>query len=384
MARNVHYLHPCRESGLSISEALVMGRSATSGIVTCFNILLALFCLSKLGYSVQANPSKPLVPALYIFGDSTVDPGNNNGLETIFRANFPPYGRDFVDHKPSGRFTNGKLVTDMISGLLGLPDLLPAYLDPKFHGPEILTGASFASAGAGYYDITSLVVDVLPLGKQVENFRDYRRKLSNLIGAKNATRIISKGLFLISMGTNDFVNNYYTNSILRERYNVTQFQNLLLRSLSKFIKDIYKEGATILAVNGVPPFGCLPSQITLQNITGNTCVDEYNAVAVSFNKKIAALVEGMKPTVPGLKLAYIDVYDKLLDMIHHPRKYGFKEVRRGCCGSGFMEFAYSCNAMCQTCSDASKYVFWDAVHPTTRAYGILAHSTLSQARSLMK
>jgi hypothetical protein len=87
---------------------------ATSGIVMCFNILLALLCLAKLGYSVQTNPNKPSVPALYIFGDSTVDPGNNNGLETIFRSKFPPYGRDFVDHKPTGRFTNGKLVTDML------------------------------------------------------------------------------------------------------------------------------------------------------------------------------------------------------------------------------------------------------------------------------
>jgi hypothetical protein len=121
-------------------------------------------------------------------------------------------------------FNHFKLYT---AGLIGLPDLLPAYLDPKFHGPRILTGASFASAGAGYYDITPLSVvsicsflkfisrhffslfknfsfqssskfvqDVLPLGKQVEDFRHYRRQLSHLIGAKNASRIISKGLFV--------------------------------------------------------------------------------------------------------------------------------------------------------------------------------------------
>jgi len=52
-------------------------------------------------------------------------------------------------------FNHFKLYT---AGLIGLPDLLPAYLDPKFHGPRILTGASFASAGAGYYDMTSLSV----------------------------------------------------------------------------------------------------------------------------------------------------------------------------------------------------------------------------------
>lgn len=54
----------------------------------------------------------PLVPALCIFGDSVVDVGNNNRLLTLIKANFPPYGRDFVGHRPTGRFCNGKLATD--------------------------------------------------------------------------------------------------------------------------------------------------------------------------------------------------------------------------------------------------------------------------------
>lgn len=81
------------------------------GIVSC---LLALLALTKLAYAAQTNFSKPLVSAVYIFGDSTVDPGNNDGLATAFKANFPPYGRDLVVPKPTGRFTNGKLATDIL------------------------------------------------------------------------------------------------------------------------------------------------------------------------------------------------------------------------------------------------------------------------------
>lgn len=55
-----------------------------------------------------------LVPALFVFGDSTVDAGNNNHIITISRSNFPPYGRDLTDKKPSGRFCNGRLVIDYI------------------------------------------------------------------------------------------------------------------------------------------------------------------------------------------------------------------------------------------------------------------------------
>jgi hypothetical protein len=67
---------------------------------------------------------QPLVPALFIFGDSVVDAGNNNNLATIVKSNFPPYGRDFKNNIPTGRFCNGKLAADF-TGIYFL--LLPQY-----------------------------------------------------------------------------------------------------------------------------------------------------------------------------------------------------------------------------------------------------------------
>lgn len=70
----------------------------------------AIFFLLVLVASVARGD--PLVPALIIFGDSVVDVGNNNNLTTLIKANFLPYGRDYVTHRPTGRFCNGKLATD--------------------------------------------------------------------------------------------------------------------------------------------------------------------------------------------------------------------------------------------------------------------------------
>lgn len=68
---------------------------------------------STLFISANAQNSTTLVPAIITFGDSVVDVGNNNYLHTVMKADFPPYGRDFVNHQPTGRFCNGKLATDI-------------------------------------------------------------------------------------------------------------------------------------------------------------------------------------------------------------------------------------------------------------------------------
>ena len=62
--------------------------------------------------AASANAS---VPALFVFGDSTVDCGTNNYINTTqdFRGNFPPYGQDFFG-KPTGRFSNGRVIVDFI------------------------------------------------------------------------------------------------------------------------------------------------------------------------------------------------------------------------------------------------------------------------------
>lgn len=83
-------------------------------------IMVILFItVTNIGAQTQPLTNKKLlrpfnntISALFVFGDSTVDSGNNNYISTVIKCNFPPYGRDFLNHIPSGRFTNGRLVTD--------------------------------------------------------------------------------------------------------------------------------------------------------------------------------------------------------------------------------------------------------------------------------
>lgn len=110
------------------------------------------------------------VPAVIVFGDSSVDAGNNNQISTVLKSNFQPYGRDFYGGRPTGRFSNGRIATDYISEAFGLRPTIPAYLDPMYNISDFAVGVSFASAGTGFDNATS---DVLVSYKYLSNFFFY-------------------------------------------------------------------------------------------------------------------------------------------------------------------------------------------------------------------
>ncbi|GAB2229803.1 hypothetical protein Droror1_Dr00014059 [Drosera rotundifolia] len=56
-----------------------------------------------------------MAPALFVFGDSLVDVGNNNYLFfSLFKVDFPHYDIDYPDQERTGRYSNGKNSADFI------------------------------------------------------------------------------------------------------------------------------------------------------------------------------------------------------------------------------------------------------------------------------
>lgn len=64
----------------------------------------------------QAAAASSQSRSLYSFGDSFVDPGNNDYIPTNATSNFPPYGNDFPGKVATGRFSNGLLFPDLLGG----------------------------------------------------------------------------------------------------------------------------------------------------------------------------------------------------------------------------------------------------------------------------
>ncbi|KAG6544185.1 hypothetical protein Mapa_014385 [Marchantia paleacea] len=78
---------------------------------TLMSVVMSAKWMGAAGVATQQKPP----PAMFVFGDSLVDYGNNNYLHSLAKANYKPYGVDFPGHIPTGRYCNGRLVPDFIS-----------------------------------------------------------------------------------------------------------------------------------------------------------------------------------------------------------------------------------------------------------------------------
>jgi hypothetical protein len=104
--------------------------------------------------SCHGGRAATAVEAMFVFGSSLVDNGNNNFLNGsgAVRADYPPYGVDFPPG-PTGRFSNGRNTIDALGELLRLP-AIPPFAGPAARGRAALRGVNFASGGSGILDTT--------------------------------------------------------------------------------------------------------------------------------------------------------------------------------------------------------------------------------------
>ncbi|MCH83511.1 GDSL esterase/lipase, partial [Trifolium medium] len=167
----------------------------------------------------------------------------------------------------------------------------PAYLDPNLQPSELATGVNFASGGAGYDPLTSKLGVAISMSGQLDLFKDYIVKLKGVVGEDRAKFIIGNSLFLVVLGSNDISNTYYLSRLRQVQYDFPTYSDLLVNSAYNFY------------------------QRTMAGGIERKCVQEYNDAAVFFNNKLSIGIDSFKQNFPSCRIAYMDVYNPLLDII---------------------------------------------------------------------
>ncbi|KAL9330423.1 hypothetical protein ACSQ67_000033 [Phaseolus vulgaris] len=329
-------------------------------------------------FAVRAVPVNASIPALFSFGDSILDTGNNNNLQTFSKCNYPPYGRDFPGGIPTGRFGNGKNPTDLIASALGVKETVPAYLSSNLNSQDFITGVSFASGGSGIDDLTSQIQGVLSQPTQLRMFKEYIGKLTALVEQQRASEIISNSLFLVSAGNNDIAITY--SNLLATTRPFPLYVSTLISTASNFFKSIYDLGVRKVWVLSTLPLGCLPGGRTAAGGPFRFCAQIVNMEAQTFNAQLSSAVDSIRASFTNYDIRFIDVYNPFLSLINNPQASGFIDAGEACCGTGAYGNSGVCNLL-SVCLDPRTFIFWDFAHPSERAYQLVVSSVIQTQRN---
>ncbi|KAE7996331.1 hypothetical protein FH972_001062 [Carpinus fangiana] len=327
--------------------------------------IFALLVFSKIQLHVHGNPQ---VPCYFIFGDSLVDNGNNNQLQTKAKVNYLPYGVDYPSG-PTGRFSNGRTTADFLAEFLGFDHHIPPFTTAR--GSDILEGVNYASGSAGIRNETGQHLGVhVSLDGQLKNHRATISRIFRILGKNVSTSgYLKRCLYSVGMGSNDYINNYFLTKYSSKRlYSPKNYAKVLIQQYSQQIKRLYSYGARKVVVFGVGIIGCTPNANSLHGKKGSLCVDKMNHAVRRFNTELKSLINQLNADHSDAKFIYINAY-RMASM--NVSSFGFKVWDVGCCPVGKYG---QCDPDQQEniCKNRSEYLFWDSFHPTEIVNNILA------------
>ncbi|XP_078448257.1 GDSL esterase/lipase At5g37690-like [Wolffia australiana] len=299
------------------------------------------------------------ITALYVFGDSTVDVGNDNRLPlTMSRANFPPYGVDFPGGTPTGRFSNGFIPIDFLAQKFGFQESPPSFIS-IVNDDQAYRGVNFASGGSGIFDATGVGISI-SLNQQIRNFQEISSRLTTRIGGLAAGTNLSSSIFIFSTGSNDIIGYYAVSGFVGPAFR-DHFIALLTNDFKNQLKTLYNLGARKFLVVGSGLIGCLP--ILRGKVPSGGCVDFVNSLSRQFNSATQIALQELAANLPGFRYSFVNVYDFTSLVSSDPVSYGLTDIASACCGNNA-----GCTPNAAYCSNRDAYFYWDLVHPTQAGY----------------
>ncbi|EOA20881.1 hypothetical protein CARUB_v10001218mg [Capsella rubella] len=324
--------------------------------------------------------------AFFVFGDSLVDSGNNNYLVTTARADSLPYGVDFPTRRPTGRFSNGLNIPDLISEAIGNEEPPLPYLNPELRGQRLLNGANFASAGIGILNDTGFqFINIIRMYQQLDYFQQYQQRVSRLIGRPRTQRLVSQALVLITVGGNDFVNNYFLfpYSVRSRQFTLPDYVRFLISEYKKLLLRLNSLGVGRVLVTGAGPLGCAPAELARSGTSNGRCSPELQQAASQYDLQLIQMINELNRKIGKTVFIAANINQMQIDFLRTPRSYGFITSKVACCGQGPYNGLGLCTVLSNLCPNRDLYVFWDAFHPTEKANRMIVRYILTGTTKYM-
>jgi phospholipase/lecithinase/hemolysin len=275
---------------------------------------------------------------MYVFGDSLSETGNIFTLTGGVFPSAPPY--------TPGRFSNGDIWIDYLGDQLGLTPT------PSFQtqfGVPATEGVSFALGGSTTGAENIAGAPLFGLTGQLASF------LSSISGGQAD----ANALYVLWVGANDYLppgsfpgSNTFIPAISPEQP---------IANLSRAIDILFNVGARRFLVANLPDLGEVPP------VTNTPLKAPLNAITAAHNAQLDAALMTLNQTRPGIDIQILDVNGL------------FDQAIAGDLGFTVLDTPCLNEITGTVCSNPDEYLFWDNLHPTTKAHeaiGNLALATL--------
>ena len=204
---------------------------------------------------------------------------------------------------------------------------------------------------------------------QVRNYQSAVQELVSILGDQDtASEHLSRCIFSIGMGSNDYLNNYFMPAFYStgSRYTPEQYADALAADYARLLQAMYVYGARKVALMGVGQVGCSPNELAQRSPSGVACVEEIDSAVRIFNRRLAGLADRFN-ALPGAHFTYVDVYGIFEDLMRSPGAHGLRVTNAGCCGVGRNNGQVTCLPFQAPCANRDEHIFWDAFHPSEAA-----------------
>lgn len=288
------------------------------------------------GATATPAPAGALFPALYVFGDSLSDVGNDFTASVGQLPVSPPYD--------DGRFSNGPIWAEDLGARLGTGTVKPS----------LGGGDDYAYGGAQTGDVPGHAATPIDLNFQLTQFQT------------QTPHPASDALYATWIGANDVMN------MLDSGADIGAAITAAVNNEMSFLSDLVDGGAANLLVLNVPDLGKTPDSIA----AGAGYANAASVASLYYDWILQTQLTQFAAAHP-VQLTVVDTYSLLDSVIADPAASGFSNVSTPVWSGGLTDAG---SGALQTPDAAAQagYLFWDGLHPTTATHAVIANAVANQ------
>ncbi|HTD91884.1 MAG TPA: SGNH/GDSL hydrolase family protein [Burkholderiales bacterium] len=288
--------------------------------------------------------------ALYVFGDSLSDVGN----DLIITDGALPAQGVYTDGISTGRFTNGQNYIDRLASSLGVSA-----------APSLAGGNNYAYGGAR---TTYVTPGLVPFGGLSFNQQITAYTSTHAAADPNA-------VYVLWIGANDMAD-----AIRAAAANPANANSIIgaaitsaMSGIGSAIGNLSSRGVQHFLVPNLPDLSRIP---LIAGFNNNLLTGLAHNASVAFNQNLAGTLD--LGVFSGLDIRDLNIYSALNGVLANPGANGFTNVASACYTGEVDGTPLPPGSLIPPtiCANPSGYVFWDYEHPTEAVHAIVASLAL--------